>query len=160
MIRLHRQGFTLIELVVTLAIMGVLASVALPFAELTVKRAKEEELRSALREIRTALDEYKRAVEDGRIFRKADESGYPPSLEMLADGILDIRDPDKRRKLYFLRRIPRDPFHENASAAPASMWGKRSYESPAENPQAGRDVFDVYSRAEGMGINSVPYRQW
>ena len=155
----RRRGFTIIELIVTLAILGVLASVAVPFAQLSVKRAKEEELRSALREIRTALDKYKQAVDENRVAKKADESGYPPSLEILVEGAVDAKDV-KKRKIYFLRRIPRDPFAEDPSAAPAAQWGKRSYESSHDNPQDGRDVFDVYSRSEAVGINGVPYRQW
>jgi general secretion pathway protein G len=154
-----RRGFTLIELLVTLAIIGVLASAVMPLAELTVKRSKESELRVALRQIRGALDEYKRAVDDGRITRKADESGYPPSLEVLVQGVADEKDP-KKAKIYFLRRIPRDPFSTDSTAPPARTWGLRSYASPPDAPSEGNDVFDVYSLAEGTGLNGIAYRQW
>jgi general secretion pathway protein G len=153
------RGFTFIELVITLAIVGVLAAAAMPLIEVTVKRAKEQELRASLRQIRGALDEYKKAVDDGRIPKKVDESGYPPSLDVLVEGVLDGADPAQRRRIYFLRRLPRDPFAEPAPR-PADTWGKRSYASPHDNPAPGRDVFDVYSLADGVGLNGVPYRQW
>ncbi len=158
--KLRARGFTFIELVITVAIVGILAAAAVPLVELTAKRAKEQELRTALRQLRTAVDEYKRAVDDGKIAKKADESGYPPSLELLVEGVVDGEDPNRRRRLYFLRRIPRDPFHGDPAARPAETWGKRSYESSHDNPQPGKDVFDVYSLAESVGLNGVPYRQW
>ncbi len=155
-----RKGFTLIEMMVTVAIIGILASIAVPFAELSVRRAKEQELRVALRQIRTALDEYKKAGDEGRIARAADTSGYPPTLEVLEQGVDNAQDPDSKSKIYFLRRVPRDPFHTEASVSAAATWGKRSYESPPDDPKPGKDVFDVYSLSEEVGINGVPYRQW
>lgn len=152
-------GFTVIEMVVTVAIIGLLASVALPLAELTVQRSREHELRRSLREIRTAIDDYKRAVDQGRVAKLADGSGYPPSLEVLVEGVPDARDPAKR-KIYFLRRLPRDPLHDAPQDRPADTWGQRSYDSPPDAPRAGKDVFDVYSRSGATGINGVPYREW
>jgi len=154
-----RSGFTLIELLVTLAILGVLASAVVPLAELAVKRTKEHELRVALRQIRSALDEYKRAVDEGHVARKADESGYPPSLDVLVEGVADEKHP-KKIKIYFLRRLPRDPLSSDASLSAEKTWGKRSYASPPDAPEEGKDVFDVYSLAEGDGLNGIPYRQW
>jgi general secretion pathway protein G len=154
------HGFTLIELVVTVAIIGVLVSVALPLAELTVQRAKEQELRAGLRQIRAALDDYKKAVDEGRIVRKADESGYPPSLDVLVEGVSDAKDPAKKRLVYFLRRVPRDPLADDPAIPAARTWGLRSYESSHDSPREGKDVFDVYSLAPGVGLNGVPYRQW
>lgn len=152
------EGFTLIELIITVAIVAILASVALPLTELVVQRAKEQELRTALRQIREAIDTWKQAADEGRITRQADESGYPPALEALAAGVEDIKSPQKKM-IYFLRRVPRDPFApENLPAA--DTWGKRAYESPPDNPQEGDDVFDVYSLAPGMGLNGVAYREW
>ena len=145
------KGFTLIELVIAVAIVGVLASAALPLNELVVQRAKEQDLRRALREIRAALDAYKQASDDGRILRRAGESGYPKRLEDLAQGMEDLRSP-KRERIYFLRRVPADPFGE--------PWGRRSYASPPEAPRDGEDVFDVYSLAPGKGINGRPYKDW
>jgi general secretion pathway protein G len=148
---MRARGFTLIELVITVAIVAVLASVALPLTELTVQRANEQDLRRALRDIREALDAYKQAGDEGRIRRKVGDSGYPPSLEVLVDGIEDQKSPAKKR-IYFLRRIPPDPFGEE--------WGLRSYASPPDDPSEGDDVYDVYSRSRRVGLDGRPYRQW
>ena len=124
-----------------------------------MQRSREHDLRVALRQIRGALDAYKRAVDEGRVAKKADESGYPPSLDVLVRGVPDEKNPEKA-KIYFLRRLPRDPFNSDSSAPPARTWGKRSYASPPEAPQEGKDVFDVYSLAEGKGLNGIAYREW
>lgn len=151
-------GFTLLEMMIVVAILGVLALGLLPLNDLAVQRAKESELRTALRQIRGALDAYKRAAEEGRVERKADESGYPRRLEDLVSGVKDAKAADGR-KIHFLRRVPRDPFADAALPAERS-WGLRSYASAPDNPTEGRDVFDVYSRSERVGLNGVPYRQW
>ena len=157
--RLRLSGFTIIEMVITVAIIGLLASVALPLAELTVQRGKEQELRRSLREIRSAIDEFKRASDQGKVAKAADATGYPPSLQVLVQGVPDAKDPGKR-PIYFLRRLPRDPFHEGSADAAADTWGVRSYESPPDAPREGKDVFDVHSRSTSNGINGVPYREW
>jgi len=152
-------GFTLIELVITVAIVAILASVAMPLNELVVQRAKEQDLRRALRDIREALDHYKQASDDGRIPKRVGESGYPKQLEDLVSGVEDQKSPRKER-IYFLRRIPRDPLATEAELAPAATWGKRSYASPPDAPSEGDDVFDVFTLATGTGINGRPYREW
>jgi len=152
-------GFTLIELLITVAIVGVLASIALPLSELATQRNKEEALRRSLREIREALDAYKRATDEGRVVRAADASGYPPSLAALVDGVTDAKSPSGA-KLYFLRRIPRDPFAADASDPAPATWGLRSYDSPPDAPRPGKDVFDVYSQHAGIALNGVPYKDW
>jgi general secretion pathway protein G len=157
--RRHHDGFTLIELVITLAIVGLLATAALPLASMSIQRAKEAELRSALREIRGAIDAYKAAGEQGFVRVKADESGYPPDLKALYQGVEDARSADKAR-LYFLRRLPRDPFFPDGAASAEETWGLRSYASAPDAPQPGDDVFDVHSLASGKGLNGVPYRDW
>lgn len=144
---------------ITVAIIGILAMGLVPLGEVSVQRTRESELRAALREIRTAINEYRKAVDDGRIVRKVDESGYPPSLEVLVNGVVDVKSPEGRR-IYFLRRVPRDPLEPDPRLAAALGWGLRSYESPPDAPQPGRDVFDVYSRSPGVGLNGVPYSRW
>ncbi|MDE2221007.1 MAG: type II secretion system protein [Gammaproteobacteria bacterium] len=158
MLRRHR-GFTLIELVISVAIIGLLASAALPLASMTIKRAKETELRAALREIRTAIDLYKDAAAHGRVRVDADATGYPPDLKSLYAGVEDLSSADKRL-IYFLRRLPRDPMFPDGTASADDSWGLRSYASPPDAPQPGADVYDVYSLSNDKGLNGVPYREW
>jgi len=157
--RRQHTGFTLIELVITVAIIGLLASAAFPLASMAIQRGKESELRSALREIRSALDAYKAATEQGRIMMEADKSGYPADLKLLYEGVEDATNPDKRM-IYFMRRLPRDPFFPDGTAAAENTWGLRSYASGPEDPQPGEDVYDVYSLSTRKGLNGVPYHDW
>lgn len=156
---LRRRGFTLIEMLITVAIVAILASVALPLSELAVQRGREQDLRHALRAIRQAIDAYKRAADEGRIVRSPDQSGYPPALAVLVEGVTDARSPNGA-KIYFLRRLPRDPFDPMPDVQAEAAWGKRSYESPPDAPRPGKDVFDVYSLNGGTGLNGIPYKQW
>lgn len=157
--RARAGGFTLIEMMAVVTVVAVLALGAVPLLEVAGVRQKEQELRHALREIRAALDAYKRAGEEGRIPRKADESGYPPSLDVLVSGV-DNKAPAGPRKLHFLRRIPRDPFHPDPAVPAERSWGLRSYESAPDRPAPGRDVFDVFSTSLATGLNGVPYAKW
>jgi general secretion pathway protein G len=152
-------GFTLIEMVVVVAIVGILASAALPLASLGEQRLKERELRHALREIRSAIDGYRKAVNDGQIARKPNESGYPHSLDSLAEGVPDASNAKTGSKIYLLRRIPADPFRPAGTPA-SEMWGLRSYASGPDEPKPGDDVYDVYSLSQGVDSNGIPYRQW
>ncbi|ABE50678.1 type II secretion system protein [Methylobacillus flagellatus] len=156
---LRQAGFTLIELVVTLTIVSILASALIPLGQWSVKRQQEAELRQALRDIRSAIDAYKKAVEEGKIIVNADASGYPPNLEVLANGVPDASS-EKKRLIRFLRRLPRDPMFPDKDVPAQDTWGKRSYASPPDAPQPGADVFDVYSLSTGTGLNGIAYREW
>ena len=156
---MKRNGFTLIELMITLAIMATLALVAVPMAQVAVQRDKERALLNALIEIREGLDAYKRAAEQGRIVRKVGESGYPKELEDLVEGVPDQRSPTKQN-IYFLRRLPRDPFYPDAAAQASDTWAKRAYASPPDDPSEGDDIFDIASRSDRIGLNGVPLKQW
>lgn len=152
-------GFSLIELIISLAILGLLATLATPLIELTIKRQKEQELRKALQEIRVAIDAYKIASDEGKIERKADETGYPPNLKVLYEGVLDATDT-KNNKIYFLRRLPREPFYPDNNAAVADTWGKRSYASEYNQPKEGKDVYDVYSLSPDNALDDTAYSEW
>ena len=170
-------GFTLIEMVVTLALVGVLALVTVPLYEVTTRHLKESELRTALREIRTALDAYKDASDQGLIPKEAGASGYPPNLDVLVEGVEPVAatttpapafsssfaspdaDPVPKR-VVFLRQIPRDPFFPDQSVAPDQQWNLRSYGSPPGDFDPGDDVYDVSSRSSETGLNGIPYKDW
>lgn len=159
---MHRApalGFSLIELLVVVAIMAILASIGMPLAELSHQRGREQDLRRSLREIRTALDSYKRLVDDGRIERAVDGSGYPPDLASLVEGVKDARSPTGA-KLYFMRKLPGDPMASDLSIPAVETWALRSYASPPDDPKPGKDVFDVHSKSSLMGIDGTLYSTW
>lgn len=157
MTRAKAPGYTLIELVVVMAVLGILAMASFPLAEMQVQRDREHELKRSLWEIRDAIDAYKRAGDAGWIARADGSSGYPPTLRALVDGVPHAKE--QGRRLYFLRRLPRDPFADPA-LDPEQSWGLRSYQSGPLRPVPGDDVYDVYSRAPGVGLNGVALREW
>jgi general secretion pathway protein G len=155
---MRARGFTLIEMLVVLAMLSVLAMAARPVLLLSVQRSQEFALREALRTLRGALDAYKKAVAEGHIPQSPEESGYPPDLQALVKGVPDAKSASGR-KLYFLRRLPRDPFADPAQP-PEESWGLRAADSPPDEPRAGRDVFDVYSRSERRALDGTLYKDW
>lgn len=152
------RGFTLVEMMITLAILGVLATAIFPMGKLAVQRHKEQNLRHGLEQIRTAIDAYKQATDEGKIIKSANDSGYPKTLEVLVEGVDNAKDP-KRGKIYFLRQLPRDPFAADNIPAEAT-WSKRSYISPPDQPAEGDDVFDIHSKSLETGINGIAYKEW
>lgn len=157
LLAIKQAGFTLIELLVALTLLALLVSAATPMLQLNAKRYKEQELRKSLWQIRDAIDAYKQAVDDGQIKKGIDENGYPLSLQVLVNGVENNLDP-KKRKLIFLRRIPRDPFADDDSSSAEQTWLIRGYDG-SEGEFAG-DVYDISSRSNQAGINGQPYREW
>lgn len=153
------RGFTLVEMVMTVAIVGILASAAMPLASLVSQRNKEQELRQSLMVVRQAIDEHRRQFDSGKIAKSIGDTGFPKSLKDLTEGVVDQTSTDKKR-IIFLRRIPRDPFHNDPSVKPEATWGLRSYDSPPDDPSPGKDVFDIYSLDKGVGLNGIPYSKW
>lgn len=171
-------GFTYIELMVAVAIMGILALSVAPLSDWLRQRSQESQLRDALQQIRRAIDAYKKAADEGTIDKPEGASGYPPNLLILARGVPSkaagstssssqtakpVGQPPaaaESRTLYFLRRIPRDPFYPDPQVPAELTWGLRSSESPPERPEPGKDVFDVYSQSPRRAIDGTFYRNW
>lgn len=157
--RSRSRGFTLVEMLAVVAIVGVLAAAAQPLLLWAHKREKEYALRHALRTLRDALDDYHRATREGRISTPPGGNGYPRDLRQLVEGVPLAGQPDSGKRLYFLRRIPRDPLADLA-LPPEQTWGLRSYDSPPQAPRQGDDVYDVHSLSPGRAIDGSLYRSW
>jgi general secretion pathway protein G len=153
------KGFTIIELLVVMAILGILSAAVLPLGEMLLASQKERELRQALWEIRAAIDEYKKVTTPIESNVQNLESGYPPSLNILVEGIPDPRPEAAGKRVYFLRAIPRDPFADSKLPA-ESTWRLRSYASTAENPSAGADVYDIHSSSDAKAMDDSYYAKW
>jgi general secretion pathway protein G len=151
--RARQAGFTLIELVVTTAILMILASVALPIARVSIQRSKEVDLRRDLLDMRNAIDRYKDLADRNQIRVKAGTDGYPPDLETLVDGVPLAGKPGER--IRFLRKIPVDPMTGKAD------WGMRCVQDePDSTSWCGDDVFDVFTQSTGTGLDGTKYSSW
>lgn len=149
----RQNGFSLVELIVTVAIVSILVGLALPLTRNTIKREREVALRQALREIRTAIDKFKESSDRGLIQVKLGTEGYPESLDILVDGVPQIGAVDK--KLKFLRRIPADPMTNSME------WGKRAYQDdPDSSSFGGQNIFDVYTKSQGIALDGTNYKDW
>lgn len=154
-----QRGFTLIEMMISLALLATLASAAIPIYQRQEQQLNEEELRVALRDIRSAIDRYGQLVEEGIIEKDADMSNWPASLDLLVDGVVNKKSPNKE-KIYLLRRIPRDPFCDCDGRKNTETWRVRaSTQAPGETT-GGKDVWDVSSTSSQPGLNGIPYAQW
>ncbi|HEX4039179.1 MAG TPA: type II secretion system protein [Acidobacteriaceae bacterium] len=144
------SGLTLVELIVTVAILSILASAAVPIARFQVKRERERILRYDLWQMRRAIDEYKDAADKHAFQTKVDSDGYPPDLQTLVDGV-DVQG----KKVRFLRHIPVDPMTENTD------WGLRSMQDdPTSDSWGGQNVFDVYTKSDGTALDGTKYSDW
>ncbi len=161
---MKEKAFTLIELLVVIAIMAILASAAMPLSRMTVKRAREIELRNNLRILRTAIDEFKADCENKKLspvegYCKTEQNNYPESLEQLTEPLKMSDAPDKTRK--YLRRIPRDPMTELDSSGNPNNWRLRSYsDEPDSADWGGGNVFDVYSKSDKTALDGSKYNTW
>ena len=165
-----QKGLTLIELLVVIAIVAILASAAMPLSRMTVKRAREMELRSSLRILRTAIDEFRKdctpaGAQGGGSMRlssdycKSELDYYPESLELLTQPLKLAGSVDKTKK--YLRRIPRDPMMPLESPDNPNNWGLRSYKDEPDSTQwGGDDVFDVYSKSDVVSLDGTKYTTW
>jgi general secretion pathway protein G len=146
-------GMTLIELVITCAILIVLSTAALPVTRFVMVRKQEAELRYDLREMRDAIDRYKDLADKNQIQIKIGTEGYPPDLDTLVKGVQLAGAPD--RHVRFLRRIPVDPMTGKTE------WGMRSVQDDSDsNSWGGQDVFDVFTQSTGTALDGTKYSDW
>lgn len=145
------KGFTLIELIVSAAILSILTMMVLPLAQVTIKRDRETELRRDLWEMRDAIDRYKDAADQGKFQTKVDSMNYPPDLDTLVKGV----EAQGGKKIRFLRSIPVDPMTNSKE------WGMRSMQDdPDSDSWGGQSVFDVYTKSDGTALDGTKYKDW
>jgi len=161
---MKQRGVTLIELLVVIVIVGVLASAAMPVSRMTLKRAKEIELRASLRALRTAIDDFKKDCETKKLsttegYCKTEQNNYPENLEQLTEPLKLTGALDRTKK--YLRRIPRDPLSGVDSPGNPNNWGLRSYgDAPDSTQWGGGNVYDIYSKSDLVALDGTNYSTW
>ena len=152
---IRQAGFTLIELIITLAMLSIMISAVVPISRYTYKRQKEQQLKEDLRMLRQAIDRYHKFVDtygQSPLDAKPDDLRYPHTLEMMVEG---ITPPNTVNKVRFLNRIPKDPM------TGSTEWGLRSVQDEKDaRSWGGQNVFDVYSKSDGIGLNGKKYSEW
>lgn len=152
-----QAGMTLLELIVSCAILAILSTAALPIARWTAYHEREKELRKDLLDMRQAIDRYKDLADRGMIRVDINSGGYPPDLQTLVKGVplVSVTGGSQGKKIHFLRRIPTDPLTKQ------SDWGLRSVEDdPDSTDWGGKDVFDVYSKSTATALDGTKYSDW
>ena len=159
-----QKGVTLIEMLVVVAIVGILASALMPLSRMTVKRTKEIVLRSNLRVLRKAIDDFKWDCDNKKLstldaYCQSDQNNYPATLELLTEPVKMAGAVDKTKK--YLRRIPRDTMMPPESPDSRTTWGLRSYSDPPDSTEwGGGNVYDVYSKSDGISLDGSKYNTW
>ncbi|ALA59760.1 type II secretion system protein [Nitrospira moscoviensis] len=168
---MKERGVTLLELLVTMTIVVILASVAMPLSRVSTKRAQEIELRQHLRVLRNAIDTFKLEWNrDGEVLlgpvcvknkltckEVTSPYGYPKSLDVLLEVKLTgeeatVRGTTIRR---YLRVMPLDPLTGKAD------WLLRCYkDSPKPTSWCGEDVYDVMTRSDADALDGTKYQDW
>ncbi len=151
---MREKGLTLLEVMITIAVLLILAAATVPVAKTAIKRQRELELRTALRQMRDAIDEYKKYFDQGLIQKEGLTSeGYPPDLDTLVEGVNLVGQLDKKKR--FLRRIPKDPMTNSYE------WGLRSLQDDHDSTSwGGQDVYDVYTQSGGTALDGTEYKDW
>ncbi|HTU03518.1 MAG TPA: type II secretion system protein [Candidatus Sulfotelmatobacter sp.] len=147
------RGVTLIELLVSIAVLGVLASAAMPLLFVSTTRSRELELRRTLRHVRDGLDRFKAEYDKAKAnsrdalpeFRKlvsADRSGYPLTFEEMVQTKI-------------LRRVPQDPMSSDGK------WVLLSYsDNPDTSLSDGKDIYDIHSASKAVALDGTTYDTW
>jgi general secretion pathway protein G len=162
--KLRQDGITLIELLVVIAIVGILATAAMPLSRMTVRRAKELELRTNLRVLRTAIDEFKKDCDEKKLstvegYCKSEQYNYPETIEQLTEPLKLAASVDKTKK--YIRRAPRDPMTPLESPDKPNNWGLRSFSDPPDSTEWGEgNVYDVYSKSKELALDGSRYDTW